>query len=365
MNIAIIGTAGLPASYGGFETLAENLVEYLGEKYQFTVYCSSSNRVSRPNKYKNADLVYIPLQANGVQSTPYDILSIFKALSGADVLLILGVSGCICLPLVKVFSKKKVIAHIDGLEWQREKWGNFAKKFLKLSEKYAVKYADIIISDNLAIKEYVKTEYQKDSVLIEYGGDHVVPEKEDDYDKKEEWPLAFPRKSYAVKVCRIEPENNVHLVLDAFSKSKSMPLLMIGNWSYSSYGRNLQKKYKNVNNIELLDPIYDKDQLYLLRSNAAIYVHGHSAGGTNPSLVEAMYLGLPIISYDVQYNRETTRNSALYFSSLDELLNILNELEKDSLSRLGSAMKDIALKFYKWKIIADKFSQLFDPPVSG
>ena len=356
MKISIIGTVGLPANYGGFETLAENLIQYLGEQFQFTVYCTSKNREEKPNKYKNADLVYVPLQANGFQSTIYDIVSIYKAIWDSDILLILGVSGCVSLPLIRRLFRRKIIVHIDGLEWKREKWGFLARLFLKYSEMSAIKYSDTIIADNLAIKEYVKDEYKKNSVLIEYGGDHVVPENEKISD---EWGFDYERNGYAIKVCRIEPENNVGMILDAFSKTNNIPLVIVGNWDNSSYGRNLREKYSHSSNFALLDPIYDKARLYQLRSNAAIYVHGHSAGGTNPSLVEAMYLGLPIIAFDVQYNRETTKHKAIYFKSNGDLKIILKDLDCLDLPNLGRNMKEVALKCYKWSQIAEKYQSLF------
>ena len=357
MKISIIGTVGLPANYGGFETLTENLIGYLKDRYQFVVYCSSRNRKDRPESYKNAKLVYIPLNANGVQSIFYDIISIFRASLSSDTLLILGVSGCICLPFINFFSKVNIIINIDGLEWKRDKWGGGAKRFLKLSESLAVKYADIIITDNLAINKYVKAEYGKNSVLIAYGGDHVLPEN---IDVNETWPISFPQNSYAIKVCRIEPENNIEIVLSAFSKTINLPLVVVGNWSNSEFGKVLKDKYKENKNIELLDPIYDINKLHLLRSNAALYIHGHSAGGTNPSLVEAMYLGLPIFSFDVQYNRGTTQNSAIYFESEADLTGLLENIDSLNLDDLGKKMKDIALKNYTWKIIAEKYAQLFD-----
>jgi glycosyltransferase involved in cell wall biosynthesis len=115
---------------------------------------------------------------------------------------------------------------------------------------------------------------------------------------------------YACKVCRIEPENNVHVVLDAFSKLPRHTLVFIGNWNNSEYGRALREKYKDNTNMHLLDPIYDQRTLDVIRGNCFLYIHGHSAGGTNPSLVEAMYLGLPVIAFDVSYNRTTTDNSS-------------------------------------------------------
>jgi len=355
MKVSVIGTVGLPAKYGGFETLTENLVDHLNNKFEFTVYCSSKNRIDRPQIYKNAKLVYIGLNANGIQSIPYDIISIFKAVFKSDVLLILGVSGCISLPIVRLFSKKKLVINIDGLEWKRQKWGALAKAFLKLSEKLAVKYADEVISDNKAIQDYVKLEYGKPSNLIAYGADHVVP---GDNLTKLDWSLEYPRNGYAIKVCRIEPENNIDKVLEAFSRCDSLPLVVIGNWENSAYGTNLKDKYRNEPNIKLLDPIYDINKLHLLRSNAAVYIHGHSAGGTNPSLVEAMYLKLPIVAFDVNYNRETTHNKAIYFSDAEDLITQLESLDKDRLSVVASSMRSIAENHYVWSKIADLYASL-------
>jgi len=356
MNIAIIGTAGLPANYGGFETLAENMVNELGDDFRFTVYCSSVNYTDKPNKYKNSNLIYIPLKANGVYSIPYDIASMIHALKASDVMLILGVSGCIFLPFVKLFSRKRVIVHIDGLEWKRDKWSSTGCWFLKKSEALAVKYAHTVIADNAVIQQYIKDEYRKGSVCIEYGGDHVIPE--DAETQKRELSVCSG-KEYAIKVCRIEPENNVHMVLEAFSKVGNLSLVIVGNWSYSEYGIELRKKYGNRPNIKLMDPVYDRNKLFQLRSSASLYIHGHSAGGTNPSLVEAMYLGLPVIAFDVQYNRETTKNKAEYFKNEECLVEILGRVDKLDLSLLRREMRGIAKKYYTWKIIAELYAQLF------
>ncbi|MEO0096420.1 MAG: DUF1972 domain-containing protein, partial [candidate division WOR-3 bacterium] len=142
-NIAIIGTVGIPANYGGFETLAENLVTHLSSEFNITVFCSGKAYDKRLETYKGAKLRYINLSANGPESIFYDIFSIFRSLKFADVLLILGVSGCVSLPFVRLLSRKKIVVNIDGLEWRREKWGRFARWFLKLSEMLAVRYADI------------------------------------------------------------------------------------------------------------------------------------------------------------------------------------------------------------------------------
>jgi glycosyltransferase involved in cell wall biosynthesis len=321
-----------------------------------TVYCSSKSYAEKLETHNGAKLKYINLNANGVQSIPYDIISIFKSLGSSDTLLILGVSGCIILPLIRIFSKKRIIVNIDGLEWKRDKWGKGAKWFLKYSEKLAVRYADEVVTDNKVIQVYVQSEYSKDSTLIVYGADHVTKETMSD-ELKYEYP--FLNKKYAFKVCRIEPENNIHIILEAFSKFEELNIVIIGNWSNSEYGKELKNKYSNFKNIFLLDPIYDQQLLNQIRSNCYIYMHGHSAGGTNPSLVEAMYLELPIFAYGIQYNRETTQNKALYFNDKDELIELLKNTDKEKLQEIATNMKIVAEENYTWKKISEQYSKLF------
>jgi glycosyltransferase involved in cell wall biosynthesis len=136
-------------------------------------------------------------------------------------------------------------------------------------------------------------------------------------------------------------------------------LVLIGNWNNSSFGLNLRKKYKNFKNIFLLDPIYNQNKLDQLRSNCYVYIHGHSAGGTNPSLVEAMYLELPIFTFDVKYNKYTTNNNAKYFSSKEDLVCLLDEMNDNDLSVIAKKMKEISILHYNWRKIADKYSKLF------
>lgn len=149
-KVAIIGTVGLPARYGGFETLAAHLVEQLSEKYDFTVYCSSKkySKEERSTTWNGSTLKYIPLEANGIQSIFYDSWSILNAVRYSDVLLILGVAGAWLLPFVRLFTNRKIIISIDGIEWKRDKWPIAAKLYLWWAENLAVKYSHIDISDN-------------------------------------------------------------------------------------------------------------------------------------------------------------------------------------------------------------------------
>ena len=140
--------------------------------------------------------------------------------------------------------------------------------------------------------------------------------------------------------------------MEAFSKSDKT-IVFIGNWNHSEYAKKLKKQYASYPNIHLLDAIYDLDILYVLRSNASIYVHGHSAGGTNPSLVEAMFFGMPIVAYDCVYNRATTQEKAYYFKNTEDLRELLNE-EMD-----GTPMRSIAEENYMWKKIAQQYEQTY------
>ena len=174
-KVAIIGTVGVPARYGGFETLAHHLVVELANKVDMTVYCSAKSyaKPERKATYKGARLVYVPLRANGISSVFYDILSMIHAMIFSEVLIILGVSGCLFLPFVRLFSNRKVIVNVDGLEWRRAKWNSWAKRFLIWSERMAIALSDEVITDNEAIRKYVFDRYGRDSRLIEYGADHT------------------------------------------------------------------------------------------------------------------------------------------------------------------------------------------------
>ena len=358
-KIAIIGTVGVPAQYGGFETLVHHLVSHLTGQFSMTVYCSGKHYKAgnRPESWQGANLVYLPFKANGVQSIIYDMASIFHALFFADTLLILGVSGCIVLPFVKLFTRKKVIVNIDGLEWRRAKWNRWAKAFLSFNEAIAIYFSDEVITDNKAIKDYVHKHYGVQTSMVAYGGDHATRQPMsktvlDDY--------PFLAEVYAFKVCRIEPENNIELILEAFA-GQSTPLVLVGNWENSGFGKKLKAHYSKYKHLHLLGPIYDQHKLNEIRSNCSFYVHGHSAGGTNPSLVEAMCLGLPVLAFDVIYNQETTYQQALYFDSKKALVDLLGSCNETQLDRLGARMKRLAELHYRWETIAGQYAMLMTP----
>lgn len=355
-KIAIVGTVGIPASYGGFETLVENLAKYHYSTYSsdcITIYCSSNNYTFKNPTFLSSQLKYIPLSANGAQSIPYDIWSLISAVwTRHDVILLLGVSGAVALPLVRLISPARIVTNIDGIEWRRDKWRGLAKHFLKFSEWLAVRFSDEVIADNAAIAEYVHETYGSSCHVIAYGGDHAVA-----VDSVAVTEYCLPDR-YAFSVCRIEPENNVHLIVETLSRQDHMALVMVGNWNNSEYGRALRARYAGHKHLYLLDPIYDLGKLKTLRSNALLYLHGHSAGGTNPSLVEAMHFGKPVLAFDCSFNRATTEDRALFFKTDDDLLSLISEESEERLAAVGRDMHEIADRRYTWKVVAQQYFSL-------
>ncbi|CAH7082678.1 Alpha-D-GlcNAc alpha-1,2-L-rhamnosyltransferase [Vibrio chagasii] len=348
-NIAVVGTVGIPACYGGFESLVENLTKESSNNIQYTVFCSSENYKKKLCEHNGAKLIYLPFRANGMQSVVYDIVSLFLCVfKRYDSVLILGVSGCLFLPVFRLLSKAKIITNIDGLEWKRDKWSKLAKVFLKLSEAIAVKYSDVVIADNQAIGDYVTKEYGKSNEIIAYGGDHALISSE-----------IGSIDNYFLSVCRIEPENNVHIILEAFSNLDEK-IIFIGNWDSSEYGLDLKERYSKFDNIEILEPIYDVKQLYFLRRQCIGYIHGHSAGGTNPSLVEIMHFSKPVFSFDCSFNRYSTENASYYFSDVASLTSGVISFDFATTGlEMGRILKEIAQRRYTWNVVKNQYESFY------
>ena len=354
---SILGTAGVPGAYGGFETLAENLVRYHdGHKsnVELRVYCSRklSEKV-KADTFLHAKLRYIPLDANGPLSILYDALSLLDAVwRRSDVIVLLGVSGALTLPVIRAVSRSRIITNIDGVEWKRDKWGWFAKLILKWSERAAVRWSHTVIADNTAIAEHIRDAYASECHVIPYGGDHAlaaVPE----FDPA----LGLP-SDYVFALCRIEPENNVAMILDSFAQLSDRNLVFVGNWNNSVFGRDLRASYSEYPNLYLVDPIYEPGRLRWIRDGAQAYVHGHSAGGTNPSLVEMMHFGISVLAFDCSFNRYTTEGKAIYFDSSEDLIQLFSKLRVESMDEVGAHMKEIALRRYSWESVGRAYFDL-------
>ncbi len=350
-HIALLGTVGVPARYGGFETLAENLARFHADTARperLSIYCSAPAYLDRPGVFGRAELIYSPLRANGLASIPYDATTLRHAIARrVEVAVLLGVSGAVALPFL-ARKGTRIVTHVDGMEWRRDKWSAPARAFLRLSERLAVRYSDAIIADSPAIADQLAQSYGIAAEVIAYGGDHAT--------RLPDLPASPPQnlpKGYALALCRIEPENNVHLILAAFAAAQA-PLVFVGNWQRSAYGRDLRTRYSTHPTLRLLDPIYDRGPLHALRKGAAAYIHGHSAGGTNPALVEMMHVGLPILAFDCVFNRQTTEDQAVFFADTESLAAALSRPPDPN---LGERLRAIAQRRYAWAIVG---AQYFD-----
>ena len=355
LRLSVIGSVGVPACYGGFETLVENLATHapqMAEDMTLTIYCSAKTYPERPLEFKRAQLRYVPLHANGMQSIPYDIWSLASAVfSRADVVLVLGVSGAMAIPLFRFLGHSRIITNVDGIEWKRVKWKGLPRWILRVSERIAAMASHIVIADNDYIAVHIRDSYGVACETIPYGGDHAL--------RPEEATNGFDDlpEDYGLTICRIEPENNIRMIVEAFAKMQT-PLVMVGNWEQSAYGQEIRADYGHLTHIHLRDPIYDLSILRAIRNRARFYVHGHSAGGTNPSLIEAMHFHRDILAFDCGFNRATTENKALYFRTGSDLKKLLGRLDEGTTAIAEETMREIALRRYTWDVVARQYFDL-------
>ena len=358
-KLHIIGTHGVPAKYGGFETLADFLCQTLSEKYEITVYCTAKKYPEKKKEYYGAKLKYLNIDASGFSGLFYDFLTYCRALFASDVILYLSPVGSGVIVPLKLFFKTKVIVNHGGLnEWERPKLSYFQKKWAKLNHKIASRFSDVNIADNEEYRKSLKQNFDAESQVISYGGDHVKFIDRDDvrYIGK----YSFLPAKYAVSVSRAQIDNNIHVVLKAFENFSKFKIVLISNWEISEYGRKLKRKYQFHSNMILLDSIYDKEELDYIRGNAFCYIHSHSYCGTAPSLVEAMSLGLAVFALDVPTNRETTENSAVFFNDSVSLKQALTKLSIEDIERNKHQMRYIANKKYTWSTISSQYSELIN-----
>ena len=356
-RIAVIGSVGIPANYGGYETLVQNLVDGKQRKdIQYVVYCSSGAYKDKLNEYHGAKLIYFPFNANGWQSPIYDALTSIHAYFTCETILSLSSAGSFVLPFLRIFGKRRIIANYDGVELHRDKWGFLPRLVIRISQKCTSWFASYYIADNDAIAPILKDMYHVGCTVIEYGGDNAYKVKNDEALLSR---YNLSPQSYYFNVARIEPENNTDKILAAFKNMPDKQLVIVGNWNKSPYAQDLYNRYSTLENIKLLPPIYEPNEINLLRSNCRAYLHPHSVGGTNPSLVEAMSLKLPVLAFDVVFNRATTENKAWYFATTAELKEKVLALDDHNRMELSAAMYEIAHRRYRWSTIVAKYEALY------
>lgn len=316
MKVAFIGSVGVPNVYGGFEMFLEVCGPVFAKYFDLVlITCDKFRYDDRSKIWRGVRRVFVPVRANGFLSLVHDLIAFFVVFWRVDVIVVLGVSSGIFFPIFRIICSltgKILIVNVDGIESRRLKFSRGKQLFLCLSERLAQWFAHCVVIDNEALREFLAPNIQAKAVLIAYPGDHVL--------RSARLPISFEYQTRFLTVCRIEPENQCHVLLEAFAQCRFGTYVFVGNWNASEYGRTLRKKYGHVIGLEMRDPIYEVTTLASLRENCDFYLHGHSVGGTNPSLVEMLFYDCTILAFDCPFNRCTAGNHILYFKDLDDLV---------------------------------------------
>lgn len=354
-KLHIVGIVGVPGNYGGFETLADHLLDspkLAGRG--IVVYCESAVFAQQSRCYKGARLLPVNWRANGWQSIVHDSVGLWMASRAGGEILVLGTSATFWLRLLRwLFPHNRYLVNMAGLEWARAKWGRLASALLKYNEAAAARHAHVFIADNQGLVDYVRAEYGRESVLIAYGGDQFLNVNAD-LSVFEQYQLPL---RYDFAMARAQIDNNMEMILQAYVRS-GLPLVFVSNWESSDYGRKVRARYSAYPHISLIGPIYETGKVKALRTRVRMYVHGHSAGGTNPVLVESMWAGLPIAAFDVDFHRYTSQQQAFYFKTSAELESLSKSLTSESLAACGVALRKIAEKEYRWDSIRAAYEKI-------
>lgn len=358
-KIAILGTRGIPNYHGGFEQFAEFFSVYLAQKNHDVYVYNSSSHPYKKNTFNGVNIIhcYDPEDKIGTAGQfIYDLNCILDARKrNFDAILQLGyTSSSIWYRLLP--KKTIVITNMDGLEWKRSKYNKPVQSFLKYAEYLAVKSSEYLIADSIGIKTYLKKKYNKQAKYIPYGA-HLFNE-----------PNANILKGYNVEphnynmlIARLEPENNIEVILDGVALSNKKQLfLVVGKHDSNQFGRYLTKKFEKHHNIRFLGGIYDINKLNNLRYFSNLYFHGHSVGGTNPSLLEAMASNCLIVAHDNDFNKSILKDNAFYFKDKKDISEILSKIEKEQ-HKLKSVncLKAIQSEF-SWLKINDEYLSFID-----
>ena len=366
LHVAILGTRGIPAAYGGFETFAEQLAVRLVQRgYAVTVYAEADGVCPPDITYKGVRVRYRRRPRWGPASVvAYDCSCLWDARREFDLAYMLGYGAAWACWLPRVWGTP-VWINVDGLEWVRSKWGSVARLYLKLMESIATRSATRLVADAEAIAKRFREHYPRGAqcITIAYGADVVDPTlvgKE----HLSDWGLE-PEKYFLI-VARPEPENHILEMIEGYlSHNTDWPLVVVGDIIGST---NYQRRLKALRSerVRLIGAIYDHQKLTALRVHTALYLHGHSVGGTNPSLLEAMACGNLVLAHDNIFNREVAGNSASYFkipSDLSPAIHALFSLSQDSLLNRRQQLQKRVQTEYSWELIANKYVEMIEAEV--
>jgi len=356
LRIAILGTRGIPNCYGGFEQLTEHLAPGLVQAgHAVTVY-NSHNHPYRNDEWKGVRIrhCYDPEYLLGSAGQfIYDLNCLMDARKEKyDVILQLGYTSSSVWGFL--FPRESaVIYNLDGLEWKRTKYSLLARRFLLYAEKLAVRFSHFTIADSRIIQSYFRYKHGIGSEYIPYGA--VAPTGTDMQTLSE---FGVSPDNYFLLIARMEPENNVEMILEGFCMSNSgKKFLVIGN-TVNQYGRRLVHKFRHNDRIIFTGGIFDSGKLHDLKSASCLYFHGHSTGGTNPSLLEAMASRAMIAAHDNAFNREVLEQNALYFSSVSDIAGIIESFNRGP--REETMIRNnfqVILRKYNWPMIIERYER--------
>lgn len=369
MKIAIISTRGIPNNYGGFEQFAEYISVGLVRRGHEVVVYSPKFHPYKDDYYKGVRIkhIYSPEKWMGssIGSFFYDFASLRDALMKEDFDIIYEAGYTSIIPAYIWFDVKNIkrpvfTTNMDGLEYKRSKFNKWVQRFLFWEEKMAVRHSHYLIADNMGIRDYYKEKYGRESTFLAYGAD-----VHDDYDAGYLKEYNIRPDDYYILVARMEPENNIRMVIEGYLHSKendgSRPLVVVGK-THTPHGKELVAKYGKEKMIRFVGGIYDFRKLNSLRHYSRAYFHGHSVGGTNPSLLEAMAAGCFVLAHDNIFNRAVLKENALYYSTAKRVTELFNQLDV-ILSAYKTAYTDANIEVirneYSWEHLIDEHEKYF------
>lgn len=357
MRIAMIGTRGVPARYGGFETLLEEVGQRLVARgHDVVVYCRPTEHDDdHPSSYLGMELVRIPIvRKRSLETLAHTALTVLhRSLAGVDAALVFNSANSPLLPVIRA-RRIPIATHVDGLEWKRGKWGPAGQRYYRVAESLAVRWSDALIADAQGIQDYYADEFGAPTELIAYGAPILRSDSTDGIERLELQP-----HGYHLVVARFEPENHVLEIVKGKELSRTgQPLVVVGSAPYAdAYTAEIHAAAGEQT--RLLGAVWDQDQLNQLYANATSYLHGHSVGGTNPSLLRAAGAGAFIIAYDVGFNREVLGATADYFATPADVATAMEaaEADPDGAAARGRLLQDQIVR-YNWDDVTDRYEDL-------
>ncbi|RYJ39874.1 Glycosyl transferase, group 1 family protein [Flavobacterium anhuiense] len=358
MKIAILGTRGIPNNYGGFEQFAEIFAVYLTEKKHDVYVYNSHKHIYKEKNYKGVNIIhqYDPEYKIGtVGQFIYDLNCILDSRNrNFDIILQLGyTSNSIWSFLLP--KKSIIITNMDGLEWKRTKYSKLIQRFLKFAEKKAVKSSDYLVADSLGIKKYLKEKYNTEAAYIAYGADLFSDPKEEVLSQ-----YNVEKNNYNLLIARFEPENNIEVILDGIAESQDNKVMLVIGSNDNSYGDYLKKKFYNYRNIRFIGGVYNKVHLDNLRYFSNLYFHGHSVGGTNPSLLEAMATKALIVAHNNEFNRAILQQNAFYFSNAECIKHLIKTIKRKDYENIVEDNFKTIIQEFNWNKINESYFRLFE-----